>query len=102
MKNQLTKIIILFLPFSLIIAQTPNNPWSIGLGANTIQIVDETVESKFGVGPTVSLSRYLGAGFSLGANYGVNNFEIENNDTCLLYTSPSPRDKRQSRMPSSA
>ena len=30
---------------------------------------------------------------------------IYNNDTpltCLLYTSPSPRDKRQSRMPSSA
>ena len=25
-----------------------------------------------------------------------------NIDTCLLYTSPSPRDKRQSRMPSSA
>ena len=25
-----------------------------------------------------------------------------NNETCLLYTSPSPRDKRQSRMPSSA
>ena len=25
-----------------------------------------------------------------------------NYDTCLLYTSPSPRDKRQSRMPSSA
>ena len=24
------------------------------------------------------------------------------NYTCLLYTSPSPRDKRQSRMPSSA
>ena len=23
-------------------------------------------------------------------------------DVCLLYTSPSPRDKRQSRMPSSA
>ena len=27
---------------------------------------------------------------------------IEENDFCLLYTSPSPRDKRQSRMPSSA
>ena len=26
----------------------------------------------------------------------------DNFDTCLLYTSPSPRDKRQSRMPSSA
>ena len=25
-----------------------------------------------------------------------------NNEICLLYTSPSPRDKRQSRMPSSA
>ena len=24
------------------------------------------------------------------------------NEICLLYTSPSPRDKRQSRMPSSA
>ena len=28
--------------------------------------------------------------------------EIQLQDTCLLYTSPSPRDKRQSRMPSSA
>ena len=28
--------------------------------------------------------------------------EIEFITTCLLYTSPSPRDKRQSRMPSSA
>ena len=27
---------------------------------------------------------------------------IESLDGCLLYTSPSPRDKRQSRMPSSA
>ena len=28
--------------------------------------------------------------------------KIELLDSCLLYTSPSPRDKRQSRMPSSA
>ena len=28
--------------------------------------------------------------------------DLEGNETCLLYTSPSPRDKRQSRMPSSA
>ena len=27
---------------------------------------------------------------------------LENEKGCLLYTSPSPRDKRQSRMPSSA
>ena len=34
-----------------------------------------------------------------------NQITLDNNDpylTCLLYTSPSPRDKRQSRMPSSA
>ena len=28
--------------------------------------------------------------------------EVVRNEDCLLYTSPSPRDKRQSRMPSSA
>ena len=28
--------------------------------------------------------------------------EIRRDGSCLLYTSPSPRDKRQSRMPSSA
>ena len=28
--------------------------------------------------------------------------EVVEVKTCLLYTSPSPRDKRQSRMPSSA
>ena len=29
-------------------------------------------------------------------------YEVVDNGICLLYTSPSPRDKRQSRMPSSA
>ena len=29
-------------------------------------------------------------------------FANNENNVCLLYTSPSPRDKRQSRMPSSA
>ena len=30
-------------------------------------------------------------------------FKVQGSDiSCLLYTSPSPRDKRQSRMPSSA
>ena len=28
--------------------------------------------------------------------------KLKNPKSCLLYTSPSPRDKRQSRMPSSA
>ena len=29
-------------------------------------------------------------------------FAVDDDGDCLLYTSPSPRDKRQSRMPSSA
>ena len=29
-------------------------------------------------------------------------FDKEHKDTCLLYTSPSPRDRTRSRMPSSA
>ena len=29
-------------------------------------------------------------------------FKVARQEHCLLYTSPSPRDKRQSRMPSSA
>ena len=37
---------------------------------------------------------------------GMTELKVEDADvkvyTCLLYTSPSPRDKRQSRMPSSA
>ena len=33
-------------------------------------------------------------------NLGIEYFETDRG--CLLYTSPSPRDKRQSRMPSSA
>ena len=28
--------------------------------------------------------------------------ELTSNNTCLLYTSPSPRDRQKSRMPSSA
>ena len=31
-----------------------------------------------------------------------NTFTVSQSTDCLLYTSPSPRDKRQSRMPSSA
>ena len=39
-----------------------------------------------------------------GLKFGDGIFEtvLIKNNNCLLYTSPSPRDKRQSRMPSSA
>ena len=40
------------------------------------------------------------AGREIGGAKGL--FQPMDIDICLLYTSPSPRDKRQSRMPSSA
>ena len=52
----------------------------------------------------------LGATFGNTANrlvqyagrQGINRYTVVHGNSCLLYTSPSPRDKRQSRMPSSA
>ena len=35
-------------------------------------------------------------------DFGGDDMFVKRLNTCLLYTSPSPRDKRQSRMPSSA
>ena len=40
--------------------------------------------------------------FSINRVYEIADFVRQQNGGCLLYTSPSPRDKRQSRMPSSA
>ena len=36
------------------------------------------------------------------SRFGEIDLIMSDQNTCLLYTSPSPRDKRQSRMPSSA
>ena len=51
-------------------------------------------------------STYKTAAIEFGVNYNERASNIDANDYdnlgCLLYTSPSPRDKRQSRMPSSA
>ena len=50
-----------------------------------VNVVLQTIDSTFVAGVTTSPE---------------GEFIFKN--TCLLYTSPSPRDKRQSRMPSSA
>ena len=52
-----------------------------------------------GVSPTGEMAAFLGISrTSPGWKYVI----TEGPRNCLLYTSPSPRDKRQSRMPSSA
>ena len=44
-----------------------------------------------------------GAGKAFCAGYDLKSYaEAEGNNPCLLYTSPSPRDRQKSRMPSSA
>ena len=51
-----------------------------------------SVYGEYGINRDLVLSSY---------HYGSDVEDFWGND-CLLYTSPSPRDKRQSRMPSSA
>ena len=59
-------------------------------------LTQELLEDKYQIAARKSLANHS---FFMGASN--DNLE-EVLKTCLLYTSPSPRDKRQSRMPSSA
>ena len=72
---------------------------AIGLAATTGSVVSGPTPNDAGdCSTTVALgTQTLAVGESCTAVW---DFEITN--PCLLYTSPSPRDKRQSRMPSSA
>ena len=58
------------------------------------------------VGVKAELLTNLYMGISVRMNYLISDNEVDNFDNlyvpCLLYTSPSPRDMRRSRMPSSA
>ena len=51
-----------------------------------------------GIGATVFFTALMA---TIAASYALYTV-FDNTYICLLYTSPSPRDKRQSRMPSSA
>ena len=72
--------------FQLGISQNSDKPWVIGVGVDLINIQGGDIDSglNFGV-PALSLSRYLGAGFSLGAQYSLNN--IKNTPEDLGYLS---------------
>ena len=56
--------------------------------------------SGFNHGVKKTIPLMLGVIFGFTSMLSLVNFGLIN--VCLLYTSPSPRDKRQSRMPSSA
>ena len=68
-----------------------NHPLALSGDAGIATVYDQGAHvaswTPFGHDPVLFVSRR--SGFQVGRS-------------CLLYTSPSPRDKRQSRMPSSA
>ena len=64
------------------------------LNVSTAMVTEDPIPFSFGPTFSPDLKRYLIGNASF--DFGVTSY------SCLLYTSPSPRDKRQSRMPSSA
>ena len=50
----------------------------------------------------VAIVTGAGNAFSAGFDLNIGSRETQDMDACLLYTSPSPRDRTRSRMPSSA
>ena len=58
-------------------------------------------ELMFGLRKLYSDIQFFGVGGPLMVESGLSSL-FPMDEFCLLYTSPSPRDKRQSRMPSSA
>ena len=80
-------------------------PGNVKLTPKILKNSQDYISKKFNVAEnTVNFVFHGGSGSTAeeireAISYGAVKMNI---DTCLLYTSPSPRDKRQSRMPSSA
>ena len=79
------------------LARSPNQP-PVGMSHN---INDGVGNSKYNV-TKINPTTGEGTHSSEGPNIGLDDFTDGKNYTCLLYTSPSPRDRSVSRMPSSA
>ena len=60
-----------------------------------IEVTEESLKGKW------SVLIFMPAAFTFNCPTEIED-AANNYEACLLYTSPSPRDKRQSRMPSSA
>ena len=79
----------------------------LGLDQKPIIVPEETdlhqnYPNPFNPSTTVKYDIGLMDGLEQRVSVNVYNVLGQHVTTCLLYTSPSPRDKRQSRMPSSA
>ena len=67
-----------------------------GLSHSTIFAINQDKEGNLWFATYDGVNKYDGY------NFTVYRHEYANPNSCLLYTSPSPRDRQKSRMPSSA
>ena len=79
----------------------------LDIGCGDGGLMEQLEKNRNAITHGIELNRELAANaISRGFNVVHGNAELDlsqySNNSCLLYTSPSPRDKRQSRMPSSA
>ena len=97
-------------PVRLFITAPPEAPTTRGFasvltqgldGLSALEVVDvpEDIPTRLGLAKALTPLRLRGMSAMLGR---IKRNVREQAGICLLYTSPSPRDKRQSRMPSSA
>ena len=98
---------------TLLIVMTTATGWSQRLpkiqGSGVLKVTSVTLEEEFNTvlidgDIEVELMQARKNGYSVESDDNLINaieFNVENKN-CLLYTSPSPRDQRGSRMPSSA
>ena len=117
MKLRSIILIAIFLtPFSLLMAEEIEEikvtGSYIGTRSNEIgtEIIDQSAFNDLNISTVGEISKYLssaaGAHFQSntldGVDQGMSAITLRGLDHCLLYTSPSPRDRQKSRMPSSA
>ena len=85
-------------------ANTTSSAYAFGQNFSIDEIIADAYERLGLVGTAghqiKTARRSLNILFQEWGNRGIHFWEVGN--TCLLYTSPSPRDRQKSRMPSSA
>ena len=83
------------------IAIVKNSPVEKNSGLNVLNRISHTRETFFKTPfEVINIPKPNNSAYT--AHALRNHMDLPWFETCLLYTSPSPRDKRQSRMPSSA
>ena len=76
--------------------------WKMGGSKMFIEVDKKVKVSDLLLGVVVQSGNDASIAIAEGISGSEETFAIEMNNFCLLYTSPSPRDQRGSRMPSSA